>query len=554
MAHGKETPRQKMIGMMYLVLTALLALNVSKEAVEAFKLIDESLNKTINNFNVKNNLTYGEFDRAAAEFPVKAGPWRNKAYEVKERSKEVFDLIQELKLEIVRTAEGDNPEIIEGNVIHTREIKKIDENNIPSEILIGPDNNGKAYSLKAALDEYREFLLGTLDGKSPSAAESIEGSIDTHEHKEKDGTVHEWEYHNFHALPLVAVVAVLSKLQNDVKNAEAEAINFLYTMIDEGSFKFNKLVPTVIAKSNYIQRGTEYTAEVFIAATDTTQKPDILVGDYDSTLVDGIMQYQMKGTEGSDYDKIPIDNKGRGIYTVTTSTLGDMNWGGLIQMVSPTDGSTVSFPFKAAYQVAVPSVVVSPTAMNILYIGLDNPIDISVPGVTPDNIRATISSGTLSRGRVSYSGRTYRGSWVAKPRPGRNEVQISVRSVKEDGSTQNHGSIPFRVKNPPPPIAKIAGLKGGNISLAQLTSQVGLAAEVEDFEFDIKYVVTSFTVGVIARGLLNEQGSTSYRFTDGQLNLLRQLRRGSTVQFTQIRAVGPTGETLELPAMVFKIN
>ena len=135
MAHGKETPRQKMIGMMYLVLTALLALNVSKEAVEAFKLIDESLNKTISNFNVKNNLTYGEFDRAAAEFPVKAGPWRDKAYETKERSREVFDLIQELKLEIVRTAEGDNPEIIEGTVIHTREIKKIDDTNVPSEIL-----------------------------------------------------------------------------------------------------------------------------------------------------------------------------------------------------------------------------------------------------------------------------------------------------------------------------------------------------------------------------------------------------------------------------------
>jgi gliding motility-associated protein GldM len=222
-------------------------------------------------------------------------------------------------------------------------------------------------------------------------------------------------------------------------------------------------------------------------------------------------------------------------------------------MVSPTDGSTVSFPFKAAYQVAPPTVVVSPTAMNILYVGLDNPIDISVPGVTPDNIRATISAGSLAKGRVKYGNRTYPGSWVAKPRAGR-EVQITVRSVKEDGSTQNHGNITFRVRKPPPPVAKIAGKKQGTISLAELTSQLGMAAEVEDFEFDIKYQVTSFKVGVIARGLLTEVGSTSYRFTQQQKDLFRQLRRGSTIQFTEIKAVGPTGETLALPPIVFKIN
>jgi gliding motility-associated protein GldM len=223
-------------------------------------------------------------------------------------------------------------------------------------------------------------------------------------------------------------------------------------------------------------------------------------------------------------------------------------------MVSPTDGSTVNYPFKASYQVALPNVVVSPTAMNILYLGLDNPIDISVPGVTPDNIRATISAGTLSKGKVRYGNRTYPGSWVAKPRAGRQQVQITVRSVKEDGSTQNHGNVTFRVRRPPPPIAKIAGKKGGNISLTELTSQIGMAAEVEDFEFDVKYQVTSFKVGIIARGLLTEQPSTSYRFTQAQKNLFSQLRRGSVVQFTEIKAVGPTGETMELPAIVFKIN
>ena len=90
MAHGKETPRQKMIGMMYLVLTAMLALNVSKEAVEAFKNVDKGLTKTISNYMKKNNMTYIEFDRAEAENPVKAGPWKSKAYEVKARADELY--------------------------------------------------------------------------------------------------------------------------------------------------------------------------------------------------------------------------------------------------------------------------------------------------------------------------------------------------------------------------------------------------------------------------------------------------------------------------------
>ncbi len=552
MAHGKETPRQKMIGMMYLVLTALLALNVSKEAVEAFKLIDESLNKTILNFNVKNNLTYGEFDRAAAENAVKAGPWRNKAYEVKERSKEVFDLIQELKLEIVREAEkGHAEEVIEGTVIHTREIEKIDDNNTPSEILIGSDNNGKAYGLKAAIEGYRSFLVETIDGKNANAEESILSSLNTDDFKNKDGAVDTWEYHNFHTLPLVAVVAVLSKIQNDVKNAEAEAINFLYTMIDVGAFKFNKIDPVVIAKSNYVQQGSEYSAEIFIAASDTTQKPNIFVGEYETTMVDGVPQYAMKSENP---EQVPTDESGRGIYTVKPTSLGDKKLEGLIQLVSPTDGSTVSYPFETEYQVALPTFVVSPTAMNILYIGLDNPIDISVPGVTPDKIRASISHGSLTRGRVRYGNRTYRGAWVAKPPLGRNEVVIRVNSVKEDGTMQAHGNITFRVKKPPPPVAKIAGKKSGSISLQELTAQVGVAAEVEDFEFDIQHQVTSFKVGVIARGLLAQEGSNSYRLTQAQKNLIAGLRRGSQIFFTEIKAVGPTGETLELPPMAFTVN
>lgn len=548
MAHGKETPRQKMIGMMYLVLTALLALNVSKEAVEAFKLVDVGLTKTTANFSVKNSLTYQEFDRAAAENEAKAGPWRDAAYEVRERSNEISEYIQSLKVAIITKAR--DFEALDGNKVITENIKRFDDTNVPSEIMVGAHDDGSAFSLKAMLIEYREFLTEKVGNRNTAVIESLESSLNT-ENPIYKGEKQKWEHHNFQALPLVAVITMLSKFQNDVKNAEAETLNYLYTQIDAGAFKFNRLLPTIIPTTNYVLRGNDYQAEVFIAATDTTQKPEVLIGNYDSTVTSsGSIQYRMVG----DYESIPIDERGRGIYTKKAASLGPKKWGGLIQLVSPLDGSKISFPFKSSYTVAQPNVVVSATAMNILYTGLMNPLDISVPGVPAERIRATSSNGALKKGKVTYGNRTFRGTWVATPTSSRNNAIITVREQTADGRVQNHGKIEFRVKDPPPPIAKVDRKIGGNITKNTLLAQIGVVAEVEDFDFDVKYTVTSFVVGVYVRGYLTEKPSSSYRITKEQKDLIEQLRRGNTVQFTNIRAVGPAGKEHRLPAVLLKLN
>ncbi|MCK4345573.1 MAG: hypothetical protein KAX05_09840, partial [Bacteroidales bacterium] len=364
------------------------------------------------------------------------------------------------------------------------------------------------------------------------------------------GEKQKWEHHNFQALPLVAVITMLSKFQNDVKNAEAETLNYLYTQIDAGAFKFNRLVPTVIPKTNYVLSGNDYQAEVFIAATDTTQKPEILIGNYDSIVTSSGTQYRMVG----EFDNIPIDERGRGIYTKKASSLGPKKWGGLIQLVSPIDGSKTSFSFKSSYTVVKPNVVVSATAMNILYTGLNNPLDISVPGVPAERIRAISSNGSLKKGKVTYSNRTFRGTWVSIPANSRNTAIITVREQTADGLVQTHGKIEFRVKDPPPPVAKVSGLKEGNISQSKLLAEIGVAAEVEDFDFDVKYTVTSFKVGINLRGYTDEKSSSSYRITREQKDLIKQVRRGNNVQFTNIRAVGPSGKEHRLSPVILKLN
>jgi gliding motility-associated protein GldM len=545
MAHGKETPRQKMIGMMYLVLTALLALNVSKEAVEAFKLVDESLNQTTKINVERNTQVYADFEQKAATNPVKAGPWRNKANEVKNRANEMYDYIQAIKLEIVRTAEGENTEAIQGNLIDVEQIHKIDENNVPSQILIGANMDGKAYDLHSALDDYREFLLGIIGNKNAKLVESIKKTLDTSDKTDPGGEKVSWEIHNFHTLPLIAVITILSKMQGDIRNTEGLTLNYLYSQIEANDFKFNKLEPTVIATSNYVMKGGEYSAEVFIAATDTTQKPQVLIGKYKEVkLPDGSRTYKMVGK----YQILPVDKRGRGVYKVPASREGEKSWGGLIRIKAPS-GDTISFPFKEKYMVAAPNVVVSLTAMNVFYVGVDNPVDISVPGVGSDKISARMTNGIIKKGRT----KNFRGSWIVRPKTPGKPAQVRV-SANINGKTISFPPLTYRVKRVPPPVAKVAGKKGGNISKAALAAQSVVLAEMENFDFDIKFRVTSFRMSVTLKGFTYDEISKNNRLTPKMKGYIQQMRRNSKVIFEDIKAVGPDGVSRKLNSLVFTIQ
>jgi gliding motility-associated protein GldM len=519
-----------MIGMMYQDLTAMLALNVSKEAVEAFKKVDKGLTLTVKNYALKNNLIYEQFDRAAAENPEKAGKYKNAAFEVKARANEIFDYINELKIEIITTAEGPESPAIKGKEVLIEEVKRIDENNIPSQILIGANENGKANSLKALINEYRDFLITTLDGKNPNAENTLRSSLNTDDSKNEDGETERWENLTFQALPLVAVVTILSKIQVDVRNAETEVLNHLFTQIDASSFKFNKLNAIVIPNSNYIQQGSDYQAQVFISATDTTQEPIIKVGDI----------------------TLPLDETGKGIYTAKATTIGTKNWGGVISLKAP-DGTTKNYPFQATYSVGEPNVVVAPTGMNVLYTGIENPIDVSVPGVGPDKIKLRVTNGTLTTGRVKNpSGQFFGGNWIIKPdAPGQN-VQVYV-TADINGKPMQFKPSEFRVKPLPIPVAIFANKSGGEVSKNTAISQQGVFATLPDFDFQLVYEVTGFTVLTSDRGEDFEEKSATSNLTPAQKNLINRLTRGKNLFIKDIRAKGPDGRVKDLPPIILKI-
>ncbi len=530
MAHGKETPRQKMIGMMYLVLTALLALNVSKDVLDAFVLVDEGLSKTTTNFTKKNNSYYSDFDAAYELNKTKVEDWKIKADEVREKSAQLYELLQEYKRKIVIVSEGEDTEAIHDGIVNLGLVVGKDNTSIPAQVMI---NEGGGADVKATMDKYREFLLDLIDDKEDYASivTAIESTLDTHPHepagghkkKLKKGEVLTWESSHFEHLPLASVVTILSKMQSDVRNTEAEILAFLLSQIDAGSFKFNKIEAVVLAGSDYVFKGQQYEAKVFLAAYDSTKFPTVKLSS----------GQELKVADG------------KGIYIGNTSSVGTKNWGGTI--VLEGDGAApIVRKFESSYQVAEASAVVSPTKMNVFYRGVENPVSISVSGVAKESIRARITKGRI---------RKVRNQWEVMPAAGAEGEVVKIKVYANvDGNEKFMGEMPFRVKNVPSPIAKIAGKSQGGITLTQLSRAPGVIAEMEDFDFELDFTITEFTVSaVVSGGFTKREKSTSPKFTEAQKNIIRGLTAGKNLTVTDVKAIGPGGDKRVLNSIVLKI-
>jgi gliding motility-associated protein GldM len=533
MARDKLSIRQKMIGMMYLILTAMLALNVSKEAVEAFKKVDKGLTVTLANYAIKNTLIYSEFDKAAALNSVKVGKYKAAATRIKASADTAINFLQNLKIEIIKAAEGDETPAVKGNEIIIDEVKRIDDINIPSHILIGPYENGKASDLKTKLNNYRDSLIAiaTFDGIEPPGVDALRKSLNTDNTNNNEGKSERWENVTFQNLPLVAVITIMSKMQIDVRNAETEVLNYLYSQIDASWFKFNELKAIVMPVSNYVTQGQDYEAQVFISAIDTTQSPIITV----------------------DNAVLPLDETGKGIYKVRTSSIGTKKWGGIIALTAP-DGSIVNYSFESSYTVGEPNVIVSPTAVNIMYAGIFNPIDVSVPSVSPDKISIKVVNGTFTTDKVKdIKGGNFKGAYAVKPNAVGQNVQIIV-TADINGKPVQYDPYEFRVKAVPDPVAIFAKKSTGSITRETALAQQGVFAEMRDFDFPLYYEVTGFSVLYSDNRGDFDAVSTSSTLTQRQRDLISRLTRGKYLTIKDIKAIGPEGKTKDLLPIILKIE
>jgi len=526
MAHGKETPRQKMIGMMYLVLTAMLALNVSKEVLDAFTLVDDGLGTTTRNFAAENNALYARMDTEYQLNQDKVGDWKTRADEVKAHSNELYEFINQCKVEIVQVKDE---EAIHDGEVHLADVNIKDDNNIPAEIMLV---NNRGIELKGKIEEYREFLLTMVDDKETysTTIEAIEGILSTEVPElglhagSKKGATPTWESTYFEFLPLASVITILSKMQGDIRNVESEMLSYLLDQIDAGDYNMNVLEAVVIPNSNYVFVGQEYKAQVFLAAYDSTNVPEVVLTNGTQLTVEA----------------------GKGIYSTKSSATGIKKWGGTIQL--DDGGKTVSKSFTAEYEVAKANATISATGMNVFYRGIPNPVAISAGGVAERDVVARISAGNISRKSA--------GVYEVKPGVQGDKAIISVYA-DVDGSRKLMGQSEFRVLPLPTPDATVEGIRGsqGALSAGALSRLQEVVAEAKDFVFEVEYEIESFELAFQGTGgIWSTMPSNSESFTNDQKVLFQQLKSGQRIMIEKIKASGPDGIIRNLNSITITVR
>lgn len=494
MAGGKLTPRQKMINMMYLVLTALLALNVSREVMDAFYDVMKNQQTIISTVDKQNAAVYAAFDRAAADNPTKAGPWRDKAREVEALSNDVFKYIEDIKKELVEITGGEDPE-------NPGKPKAMDNKEKVANYLI---LQGKGKELKAKLDVFRNELKVFAEGNT-QLQEGFAEIFNTSDVKNKDGVVEPWEKNRFEHYPLIAVLTFLTNMQADIKNSEASTIDYLKTRIDADDFKINKLEAVAKVKSNFVLIGDEYQAEIFLAAMDDTQQPEIIIG-------------------GS---QIPVES-GKGIYTVKATSAGEKKWSGVIRVKKGTEIEEI--PVSGEYNVSPPTVVISPSKLNVLYRNVDNPLDIGVPGVDPSRIR--VSGPGITKNGEGWS------ADVTKLQG--KETTITVQVVDENGKVTQNQSKAFRIKGLPLAEGSILKRSTGTLS-AGVLSNAKIEAGYPDFPYDLSLDVTGFEVRVDGYPPQKVNGNTFDATTKSRI---ASLKPGQSITVRNIVAKTTRGDRI----------
>ncbi|MEC8662907.1 MAG: GldM family protein [Bacteroidota bacterium] len=577
MAGGKETPRQKMIGMMYLVLTALLALNISKEVLNGFVKVENSLQETQQTLKGKVAETLTTLEVKYAQNKEKVGPFMDKAREVRERSDNLVNYITQLKGRCMAKSEGKYAEA-EANgfvdfigkdesgmdtTINLAVIQKKDEYQELTAFMVGSepqkpkfDENDpwSAAALRANLEAYRDYLrevkLVDSQGNTRELPEYIKVQLDdrfTFENEMEDGKEVLWEAANFFDVPLAAVMPLMSKMIVDVQDAQEDVLSWLLGGIEAKSYKFTTLKPLVVPESNYILRGDSFRADVLLAAYDATNAPDIYV---DGAKWDGrdstALEYE--GLEG-----LSIGSDGMGKLRIPTRgmSLGEMNFKGLIRYQGP-DGNIEPFSFYTpTITVAEPALVVSPTKMNVFYRGVPNPVEVSVPGVPQDKIDVRIDGGHKIKKESD-------GTYTVEPSSNSSvrEANITVTAELPDGSKKSLPAKNFRVKRIPDPVAFWTGKRPSDkgITMAEVKSFAPVAARMEGFDFDVKVRVKSFTLKVSKDGSFSDLPSGNNRLTSDQQEALKRLRRGNVIYLEDILVSMPDGTERDLPPMKLKIT
>lgn len=491
-----------MINLMYVVLMAMLAMNVSSEVLEGFSVVDGSLRRTTEQTYKENQMLYDAFNKQYSANSTKTEEWYQKAVEVRKESQQLYDLIAQIKTLIAIEADGKDAK---ADSIQNRESLEA-----AAQVMVAP---GKDWGKKLlnGINDYRTKMLSMTADENKRTVINANLSTAVPSNKENKN----WIEYYFEDMPAAAAVTFLTKLQSDIRYTEGEVLHTLINNVDAGDVRVNSLEALVIPSSQTVVQGTSFKANIVMAAVDTTQVPDIFIGDKQVTLHNGI-------------------------YETLCSKTGDFTLKGYLQMQGKS-GENIRRNFEQRYSVVEPTATVSSDLMNVLYAGYNNPISISVPGVPLSQVTANIDGGTLTK--------TAEGKYIARPsKTGTATITVFSNAT---GKQQQMAQYQFRVRRLPEPTTYIdikdeknasERYRGGTISRNALIGAGGIGAAIDDGILDVPFRVTAFeTVFFDRMGNAVPMVSEGDKFSERQKETFQKLARNRRFYISHVTATGPDG-------------
>ncbi|MFI5132899.1 MAG: gliding motility protein GldM [Chitinophagales bacterium] len=502
-------PRQKMINMMYLVLTALLALNVSSEILNAFKTVNSTLEKSNTTISsstatIMASLEQKLHDPSTAE---KAKIWYPRAQQVQDYAADINKYIQGLKDTILLKAGGDPKD--------PNKSYKDDNLDIPTRMMV---DKGGGKILLQKLTSFRNNILAINDTIKAEFDKSL--PIDLSMPKTQNKSNKTWEEAYFHMVPTVAALTILSKFQNDVKTSENKVIAYCHNKVGEVILRYDAYGALIGQNSNYLLPGQQLELRVGVGAYSKAAKPEITIGGKTEQVNDsGFVRWNTAATSLGN-NSVPVHIK----YT-------------------DQDGKVQSIDRTVTYTVGQSNAAVQLDKMNVLFIGVDNPVTISGSG-SAEQLRVSATGGG-----ISLSGRG--GHYTARVNNQTDDCVISVTTP--DGKTT---PVRFRVRDIPDPTPRVGSNESGDMAANIFMSQAGVNAVVKNFFYETQFNVTSFRMTGDGAGFeegVEEANNTGAAWNEAK-KIIRKCRPGSYITIEEIRAVGPDNRTRKLSPLIFNLK
>ena len=498
-------PRQKMINIMYLVLTAILALNVSAEVINAFRTVNTSLENSNTNIATSNNTLYKSLaDKLndPKQNQEKVAFWNKNASTAKTLSTDLDNYINELKKQLKDEADL---KMVDGK-------ESFREDNLDASTRLF-ENKKKGEELKNKLTQYKEAMLNI----DPSIRKSFENilPIDVTPPKSQDGLQRDFTQTYFHMTPTIAALTMLSKFQNNVKNAESQVVTYCHNQIGAVEVHMDQANILVGQNSNYLMPGQELVVTAGVGAYSSQVKSSITINGSPINMVAGQGEY-----------KTTVSGAGEHSVEVNGSFIGE-------------DGKAVPVHQTVKYVVGTPGgAAVMLDKMNVFYIGVDNPVTVS-SGTGWDKTHVTPGPG------ISLTQAGGAGKFIVRA----TTVGKTSITVNADGKASTYE---FRVKNIPPPIMMVGPSEGGAIQSVVFKNQQFARAELKNFDFDYHYSIVSATVYFSGANFPSVQtASISGGSLAGIQGQLQRCIPGTSVTFDAVKVQGPGGPVISIPGPGF---